>query len=79
MAGQLLVHRGAAVDANRTAEHVNPCQSTGLWFSEPTPSALTFLKDLMQWLLIKRTDQWDQAAWNEVGWAYTPAILAQQS
>lgn len=64
--GQYLVQRAVATDDNRTSEHVNPCQSTGLWFSEPTPSTLAFLQDLLQWLLVKRKEQWDQAAWNEV-------------
>lgn len=47
-------------------EHVNPCQSTGVWFSEPTPAALAFLQQYLEWLGTLRNDQWDQAAWNEV-------------
>lgn len=64
-AGQKLVWEGMA-DHNAAASHVSPCQSTGVWFSEPTPASLRFLGDFLDFLLNRRLDQWDQAAWNEV-------------
>ncbi|KAK9826644.1 hypothetical protein WJX74_007660 [Apatococcus lobatus] len=63
--GQMLIWNGLAHDKNKTSQHVNPCQSTGIWFTEPTPTTLVFLDDLLEWLLAKRNAQWDQAAWNE--------------
>lgn len=62
----MLIWDGLAHDKNKKSQHVNPCQSTGVWFTEPTPTTLVFLNDLLEWLLVKRTAQWDQAAWNEV-------------
>ncbi|KAK9862816.1 hypothetical protein WJX84_001287 [Apatococcus fuscideae] len=65
-AGQQLIWNGLATDENKKSQHVNPCQSTGIWFSEPSPTSLIFLHDLLDWLLTKRSTQWDQAAWNEI-------------
>lgn len=62
----MLIWDGLAHDKSKKSQHVNPCQSTGIWFTEPTPTTLVFLADLLEWLLVKRTAQWDQAAWNEV-------------
>ena len=65
--GQMLIWDGLAHNKSKKSQHVNPCQSTGVWFTEPTPTTLVFLDDLLEWLLAKRNAQWDQAAWNEVG------------
>ena len=76
-AGQMLIWDGLAHDKTKKSQHVNPCQSTGVWFTEPTPTTLVFLNDLLEWLLVKRTAQWDQAAWNEVTsdlWIRKPAV-----
>ena len=54
------------VNHSLTASHVSPCQSTGVWFSEPTQGSLDFLGDFLDFMLNKRVDEWDQAAWNEV-------------
>lgn len=46
--------------------HLSPCQSTGLWFTEPRPATLLFLEHMLNWLLTRHPDQWEQAAFNEV-------------
>lgn len=44
----------------------DPCQSTGVWYVEPTPVGIRFMAAMRDRLLhpsMRR--QWDQAAWNE--------------
>ena len=46
--------------------HMNPCQSTGGWFAQPSPAAMLFLEDLLHWMTVWHPQQWDQASWNEL-------------
>ncbi len=43
-----------------------PCQSLGAYYVKPTPAAMKFLAKLSDWVVHSHTQQWDQAAWNEV-------------
>lgn len=68
------VHGGQFVDGYwhhplsrpNVQKHMNPCQSTGGWFAQPTQPAMLFLEDLLHWMTKWHPDQWDQAAWNEL-------------
>jgi hypothetical protein len=44
-----------------------PCQSLGAYYVRPTPPVMKFLSRLSDWVVNSHTQQWDQAAWNEVG------------
>lgn len=44
-----------------------PCQSLGAYYVRPTPPVMKFLSRLSDWVVNTHTQQWDQAAWNEVG------------
>ena len=50
----------------RVQRHMNPCQSTGGWFAQPTPAAMLFLEDMLDWMTAWQPEQWDQAGWNEL-------------
>lgn len=43
-----------------------PCQSLGAYYVRPTPPVVKFLAKLSDWVVNTHTQQWDQAAWNEV-------------
>lgn len=45
---------------------LTPCQSLGAYYVRPTPAAMKFLAKLSDWVVHTHTQQWDQAAWNEV-------------
>ncbi|KAK9834700.1 hypothetical protein WJX74_007976 [Apatococcus lobatus] len=47
-------------------KHMNPCQSTGGWFAQPTPPSILFLEHMLHWMTEWHPKQWDQAAWNEL-------------
>ncbi|KAK9816801.1 hypothetical protein WJX72_005258 [[Myrmecia] bisecta] len=67
LGGQEVVYRDDT--AKKPLEATNPaipCQSTGLWFAQPTPAAHAFFRDLLDLLTRILVEQWDQAAWNEV-------------
>lgn len=51
---------------HQAAKHLSPCQSTGLWFSEPRDATVEFLEHMLDWMLNQHPEQWEQAAWNEV-------------
>jgi hypothetical protein len=44
----------------------NPCQSTGLWFVEPTEAAVAFMRAMVDRIAYHAPYEWDQTAWNEV-------------
>lgn len=49
---------------------LTPCQSLGAYYVRPTPAAMKFLAKLSDWVVHTHTQQWDQAAWNEVVMAF---------
>lgn len=51
---------------NAVTRHLSPCQSTGLWFTEPRPATVLFLEHMLLWMLERHPEQWEQAAFNEV-------------
>jgi len=44
----------------------NPCQSTGLWYLQPTAPAVDFMRALMERIAFHIVQEWDQTAWNDV-------------
>lgn len=50
-----------------------PCQSLGAYYVRPTPPVMKFLSKLSDWVVNTHTQQWDQAAWNEVGYPCSQA------
>ena len=51
----------------RQTYHVNPCVSTGFWFSQPTEPAKRYLQDFIEIAVYSKTEETDQIVWNEVG------------
>lgn len=44
----------------------NPCQSTGVWYLEPTPPTVDFLRASMERIAYHHIYEWEQTAWNDV-------------
>lgn len=44
----------------------NPCQSTGVWYLEPTTPALAFIRALSDRVIFHQQSEWEQTAWNDV-------------
>jgi len=44
----------------------NPCQSTGVWYLEPKPAVVAFMRALVDRIAYHAVWQWDQTAFNEV-------------
>ena len=44
---------------------MNPCQSTGTWYLQPTAAARAFMRAMARRVL-HEPHHWDQTAWNEV-------------
>ncbi|KAK2076196.1 hypothetical protein QBZ16_001128 [Prototheca wickerhamii] len=44
---------------------MNPCQSTGTWYLQPTAAARAFMRAMARRVL-QEPHHWDQTAWNEV-------------
>ncbi len=47
-------------------ETANPCQSTGLWYLQPTNSTVQFMRAVVQRIAFDAVWQWDQTAFNEI-------------
>ena len=47
-------------------DNTNPCQSTGLWYLQPTNTTISFMRAMVQRIAYDVIWQWDQTAWNEV-------------
>ena len=43
----------------------NPCQSTGLWYLQPTNRTVAFMRSMVYRIGYQAVWQWDQTAWNE--------------
>ena len=41
----------------------NPCQSTGLWYLQPTPITVRFMQAMVARITYEAIYQWDQTAW----------------
>ncbi|GAB4813837.1 hypothetical protein N2152v2_000883 [Parachlorella kessleri] len=48
----------------------NPCQSTGVWYLQPTEVTIRFMTSLYNRLTEEFRSQWDQTAWNEIIMGY---------
>lgn len=62
--GQYLSGSGGA--ETNLMRYVHPCQSTGLWFVQPSVASRRFLKDMLDWLIVEHPTQWEQSAFNEI-------------
>jgi hypothetical protein len=47
-------------------ETANPCQSTGLWYLQPTNTTVQFMKAVVNRIAFQAVWQWDQTAFNEI-------------
>ena len=47
-------------------EVATPCQSTGVWYLQPSNVTLQFMKALVYRISVEAVWQWEQAAWNEL-------------
>jgi hypothetical protein len=41
----------------------NPCQSTGLWYLQPTNITVRFMRAMVARITYEAVYQWDQTAW----------------
>ena len=44
----------------------NPCQSTGVWYLQPTKPTLEFMAALVERIAFHQVEEWDQTAWNDI-------------
>ena len=47
-------------------EIANPCQSTGLWYLQPTNTTIEFMRAVVKRIAFEAVWQWDQTAFNEI-------------
>jgi Nucleotide-diphospho-sugar transferase len=52
-------------------ETANPCQSTGLWYLQPTDVTVAFMRAVVNRIAFHAVWQWDQTAFNEIIMPYT--------
>ena len=65
-------HPAWEIKSNETSlRALAPCQSLGAFYSRPSSATLKFYRRLSDWMIHSHPAQWDQAAWNEVGWSFT--------
>ncbi|KAG7674018.1 hypothetical protein NADE_004294 [Nannochloris sp. 'desiccata'] len=62
-----MLQEGWHIPANKERlDSANPCQSTGLWYLQPTNLTVQFMRAVVNRIAFQAVWQWDQTAFNEV-------------